>query len=334
MSSRRFTGLCALLLVAWGAPLALGQARAAPLPCPLLLTVHPATYLPIDFTPRPGTPPAEELDRLEKTRRGPAVSGLLDLLDTLDEVPQLAPARRHTIRFVIDLMQQLALVRDLFTKARFKVEFRKDAERRSALELSFSRRADWSELAACYADRMNQFLQYLDRDAGQTRVAHLYLQAAHKALEAGDISKATQLVQLAHQWKPAVVEADPLAFKLQMHASSKSGPSGEEATEPARLPIHPRQYSSAVMRLRAWSLEVMGSEQLYTARKILRSSLASSAVPLTAPADFENGMAWMGFTVTGRPTFTLMVRCPETGSNWVVHVGNGTLPVVWMLPQR
>ena len=332
MSSRRFTGHCALLLFACVAPLALAQSPQ--LPRPLLLTVQPATYLPIEFVPGPGTPPPEEVDRLEKTRRGPAPPGLLELLDTLGEVPQVAPVRQQANRLVADLLQPVAFVRMLLRDGRFKLSFSKGTDGRYSLELSLSYPADWRELLGWYVWAVRQKLQQLQTESGQKQLAQLYLQAAHRALEAGQTDKAAVLVQLAHAWRPAVVEADPLAYKLHLHGGGQTGLSGEEAAEPSRLPIHPRQYSSTLMRLRAWAGEVLQSEQLQIARRLMRSSLSASVVPLMAPTDWENGQVTMGLTVTGRPTLTLLIRCPETGGNWVVQVSPGMLPVVWMLPQH
>jgi len=337
MSSRRFSGRYALLLLACLAPWAWTQSPQ--LPRPLLLTVQPATYLPIEFVPRPGTPPAEEVDRLEKTRRSPAAPGLLELLDTLGEVPQVAPLQQQANRLVADLLHSVAFVRKLLGERHFKLSFSKGIDGRYSLELSLNVPADGREMLGWCVWAVRQKLQELQSESGQKQIAQLYLQAAHRALETGQTDKAILLVDLAHAWKPAVVEADPLAYKLHLHQARKTGPadrrpSGEEAAEPSHLPIHPRQYSSALMRLRAWSSELLQSERAHLVRLLMLSSLSRSTVPLMVPTDRENDQVLMGLTITGRPTLTLLLRCPETGGNWVVQVGPGMLPVVWMLPQR
>jgi hypothetical protein len=320
-------------MVACLAPFSVAQSPE--LPRPVLLTVQPITFLPVEWTPRPATPPAEEADRLEKTRRGPAPAGLLELLDSLGVVPPVAPVRADVNRKLGEVLDRAEFVRSLFATGRFKAEIRLNEEGRYELALSFEKSATWKELAWVYVYGLRQWFEHLNTEAGKKQVAQMYLQAAHQALDAGHTDKAADLVRQAHAWKPALVEADPMAFKLHLLERGKTGPSGEEAAEPSRrLPIHPRQYSSAVMRLRAWGSEVMQSERMQTARMVMRTSLDGSRIPMSAPTDFENGIAWMGFTVTGRPTFTLMVRCHETGGNWMVHVGNGTIPVVWMMPQR
>ena len=331
--SRHSTGGLALLMFACVAPF--GLAQSPELPRSVLLTVQPITYLPVDWMPRPGTPPAEEVDRLEKTRRGPVVSGLLEVLDTLGEVPQVAPARRKATRLVAELLEQTEFVRSLFAHGSFKAELSVDEDGRYQLVLAFHKKASWKELVSLYATGLRAWMSYLHTEAGKKQVAQMYLQAAHKALDDGQTTKAADLVKQAHAWKPALVEADPMAFKLHLLDMGKPGPSGEEAAEPGRLPIHPRQYSSEVMKLRAWSTRMLQSQQVEQALALARAGLDGAAVPMTSPVDYQNGVVLMGFSPTRfRPTLTMFVRCPESHGNWVVHLGNGMLPIVWMMPER
>jgi hypothetical protein len=336
---RRFSGVSALVWIACVAPF--GFSQTPEMPRSLLITVQPITYLPVDFVPVPQAPRLSDADRLEKNRPVPAKPSLLDVLDQLTEVESAAPAR-NAADSVRQLTQQIGLVRKLLQGSEWELHVHLDLKART-FELSVGVKKPLTQWAGMpyfqklqpYALKVHDFVQKMHTSQGKQVMAEGLLKAAHLAMTEGRTNKAVELVRQAHALMPKRVEADPMVYKLHLLDTTKPSITGEEAAEPSRvLPIHPRQYPE-IQKLRVWTNQMMESKHVHTARMFMRESFKASAIPTLIPAnEYENGMLTLGLSYTGQPTATLFLRGPKLGAHWMVHVGNGKLPVVWMVPVR